>query len=498
MGRQGRKTRLYPALTLTETVISLAIIAVIFAALLPQLRAIQNSWDSQAGASETLQNGRVLAEHLYRNLAKAARITAVSDSSTTSGYIEFIDNDANSYRYDVNSTSSYVEFGPVGSLSDLAGPVSQFQFTCYDALDLGTPITDVNSIRNVKVDTTLTNSAAMDQDMTFTTQAYIRANTLPAAGGAITRPFPRLEYDTVQGREPALVHMNGMNYLCAYRGDRDDGFACILTVDSSQWYSVSKGSSVEYDTKNGVEPALAKIDDTYALCAYTGDRTDGFACILEYAHPAVNAYCKYEFDTDTCYYPALSHISTQGDDRYYLCAYGRIDTAHALVLKATIVPYVMMQLGSAGPTISWAAGTAPYVALAKIDDTHYLCAYEGNTGSDHGAAAVLTVNTSDWTITQETPVELESIDFLDSVLCKINSTDFLCGYTENSPGRAVVLIVNTADWTITKGTMLDFETTHGGEPALCQIDSNHYLCAYYDVVSSGIAGVLKLDSEILP
>ncbi|MHC4167554.1 MAG: PulJ/GspJ family protein [Planctomycetota bacterium] len=111
MRRQSRKTRLYPALTLTETVISLAIMAIIFGVLLPQLRGIQNSWDTQAGSSETLQNGRVLTEHLHRNLAEAARITAVSDSSTTSGYIEFIDNDANSFRYDVNSTSNYVEFG---------------------------------------------------------------------------------------------------------------------------------------------------------------------------------------------------------------------------------------------------------------------------------------------------------------------------------------------------------------------------------------------------
>jgi len=50
----------------------------------------------------------------------------------------------------------------------------------------------------------------------------------------------------------------------------------------------------------------------------------------------------------------------------------------------------MMELSS-GPSISFGGGLTPFPALAKIDDTHYLCAYEGETGSDHGAAVVLTV-----------------------------------------------------------------------------------------------------------
>jgi type II secretory pathway pseudopilin PulG len=137
-----------------EMVIAMAIMAIVCAVLVPQLRAISSGWDSRTGAAETLQNGRILIDHLNRNLSKAARITAVSDSGTANGYIEFVDNDANSFRYDVNSISSYVEFGLIVSLSDLAGPVSQLQFTCYDALDLDTPITDVNSIRSVKVETT--------------------------------------------------------------------------------------------------------------------------------------------------------------------------------------------------------------------------------------------------------------------------------------------------------------------------------------------------------
>ncbi len=115
------------ALTLLEMILAMAIMAIIFAVIVPQFRPMLSSWDSKAGAGEALQNGRVLIDHLKYNLSKAVRISDVSGSAVTSGYIEYEDNDGNTCRYAV--ASSYVEFGVVGSLSDLAGPVSQLQFT---------------------------------------------------------------------------------------------------------------------------------------------------------------------------------------------------------------------------------------------------------------------------------------------------------------------------------------------------------------------------------
>ena len=108
MQYRNNKNRFSRAMTLVEITLAMAIMAIIFAALLPQLRVIQNSWDSKVGASETLQNGRVLIDHLNRNLSKASRITAVSDSSETNGYIEFLDNDKNNVRYDIG-VNNYVE-----------------------------------------------------------------------------------------------------------------------------------------------------------------------------------------------------------------------------------------------------------------------------------------------------------------------------------------------------------------------------------------------------
>jgi len=171
----------YSAMTLVEMVVAMTIMVIIFAVILPHFRAIENSWDSREAIAETIQNGRVLADHLSRNLSKAVKITAVSASTDTDGYIEFEDNDGITLRYDI-AANNYVEYGQVGSLSDLAGPVSSLQFTCYDGNDFTSTTTDGNDIRFVKIQTTMTNSASLGQDKTFTAQAYVRTNFTSPSG----------------------------------------------------------------------------------------------------------------------------------------------------------------------------------------------------------------------------------------------------------------------------------------------------------------------------
>ena len=163
-------------------VIAMAIMAIVFAVLVPQLNAIQNSWDAKAGNAETLQNGRILMDHLQRTLATASRIGAVSSLSEAHGFIQFYDNESNTCRYDVVGTETkYIRYGPIGQLADLAGPVSRFQIYCYDVNDMNAPLDPVLSprdVRFIKIETTLTNSAGTGQDLTVTASAYLRTGAI--------------------------------------------------------------------------------------------------------------------------------------------------------------------------------------------------------------------------------------------------------------------------------------------------------------------------------
>ena len=235
MTKRNGKIRFYRAMTLLEMVLAMVMITIIFAAVLPQFAAIRNSWDSKQGSSEALQNGRVLMDHISRNLSKAKRITVVSASTVTNGYIQFVDNNDVNNRYDISSANSYVEYGPVGTLSDLAGPVSSLKFTCYDVCNLDaplSPITDTNIIRTVKVDATITNSASMGQAKTFTTWAYLRTNSVAGTDSSWQTTY---DYAT---------RTQGTN-IFAYQGDSSGG--TTPPSDASTPSDTSVFNSSEYD-----------------------------------------------------------------------------------------------------------------------------------------------------------------------------------------------------------------------------------------------------------
>ncbi|MDI6451119.1 PilW family protein [Anaerobaca lacustris] len=165
------------AVTVLEMVVAMSIMAIVMAAVLPLFAGIRNNWDTRQANAEIVQNARVLADHLHRTLATAIRITDVSPSAQENGFIEFTANDGALYRYAVGQ-DGYVQFGPSGEPGDLAGPVSRFQFTCYDGNDFTTPTVEASSVRFVAVQTTFANEVPTGADKTFTTQVYIRAGTL--------------------------------------------------------------------------------------------------------------------------------------------------------------------------------------------------------------------------------------------------------------------------------------------------------------------------------
>ena len=352
-------------LSLLEMVISMVIILIIFAAILPQFRNVQNSWASKQGAAEAVQNARVVMDFLNRHLTKATKITAVSDPTDTNGYIEFEDNAGDTIRCDI-AANNYVQYGKVAEgLFDLAGPVSKLQFTCYTLNDLDTPSTEVKYLRVVKVATTFLNEAALGQDKNFVTEAYLRSNTVEEIAKAT--PF---EYDPLEGHTPAIAQIDATHYLCAYTGYNDHGWALVLTVNTSDW-TLTKGVAFEFDETCGKTPVLEKIDATRYVCAYDGPANKGTARVLI------------------------------------------VDPSDWTI--------------SRGPGFVYKINHGMYPALAAIDSTHCLCVYAG--ASNDGWAVVLNINTSDWSLSKNDDYEYDTTMGLYPDVVRVNSNHFLCAYT---------------------------------------------------------------------
>lgn len=529
-------------LSLLEMVISLTIILIIFAAILPQFKNVQNSWASKQGAAEAVQNARVVMDFLNRHLAQAAKVTAVSDPADTTGYIEFKDNAGNTIRCELGA-NEYIKYSDVATgLFDLAGPASKLQFTCYTLNNFDTPTTDADYIRLVKVEATLTNTAQFGQDKTFMTEAYLRSNTLERIAKAV--PF---EYDPLEGHTPAIAQIDSTHFLCAYTGYNDHGWALVLTVDLDEWtltkgpaiefdelcgktpvlekidatrylcaydgpankgtarvlivdpfdWTVSRGPSFVYKINHGMYPALTTIDSTHCLCVYAGASNDGWAVVLN-INPSdwsITKNVDLEYDTTMGLYPDVEKINST----HYLCTYtGPDNDGWASVLKVKTSDWTITEESTF--EFDSVQGITP--ALAKIDAGHYLCAYSGP--GDDGYAVILGVDNGTWAISKGPKLEYDPAGYtVGHDLAQISTYDYLCVYTGHTDafaddGWSVVLNVNLGDWTVNGGDPFEFDPVHGERPALAKIDQTHFLCVYDGPANDGWAVVLRADLLLRP
>ncbi|MGE5296948.1 MAG: hypothetical protein ACM3VT_19165 [Solirubrobacterales bacterium] len=177
--------------TLVELTVAVAVMAVVFAAIMPLFAGMRNSADARWASLEMVQNARVLNEQLCRYLAAAKRITAVSAESSDSGTIEFEAADGTSYRCALE-TDGRVVFGPIGELSELAGPVSSLRFVCYDGNDLIDATTTPEEVRLVTWQARLQSEGTLTHDKTLSGTCYLRVagtNGADETGPVVTYDF---------------------------------------------------------------------------------------------------------------------------------------------------------------------------------------------------------------------------------------------------------------------------------------------------------------------
>jgi len=473
------------AMTLIEIIVSLAIITIILAVIVPQFVMMRSSWASKEATTEVLQNGRILLDHLERNLLKAVRITAVSSPSTTTGYIQFVANDGNSYKYDI--ASSYIRYGIVGVPSTLAGPATQLQFSCYDACNLDTPldpITDANIIRSVKAEFTVYSPTTTSLSKTFDVNTYLRTNSSLIWE---LNKGTNVDFYTVGSYiDAALAQIDDTHYLCVYAGTGSDGYTVVLTVDANM--VITAGTPCQYTTPDYSDaryPAVAQIDSTNYLCVYrgkVGSYNFQYAVVLTVDTGwTVTARALTQLDStcsDTgcsCKYNRMVKLN----DSDYLCVYSR-DTSgpgYAEALRVEANDTNGWTITSGDPCVyDSVKGNMP--DLARIDNTHGLCVYYDNQNPYKGDwAVVLTVDPQTLVVTKGEPCDYDTSGGNAPAITQIDDTHYLTAYSQ-STGYAAVLTVNTGDWTISKGTGSQFETASISTPALAKIDSTHYLCAY--------------------
>lgn len=162
--------------TLVELTVAVAIVAVVFAAVMPLFAAIRNSADARWAGLEMVQNARVLNEQLCRSLAAAKRITAVSDDTSDDGYIQFETANGVVHRCDL-AEDGWVRFGPVDDLKEFVGPLDSLRFVCYDDDDMDHPTDLPGAVRLVTWEARLPSSGSLARARTVRGACCLRAAT---------------------------------------------------------------------------------------------------------------------------------------------------------------------------------------------------------------------------------------------------------------------------------------------------------------------------------
>jgi len=470
------------AMTLVEMMVAISIMATIFMVLAPQLRLIQNSWAMTQAQGETLQNGRVFIEEITAALQQASQITAVSSPSENNGYIEFLGHDDITRRCQILNNN--ISFGEPNALAQIAGPATALNFSCFSATDLVSPITDPNLIRSVKVSATIKDPESSVTE-TYTTQAYLRVNSMPAQDSAGTRYI----FDNNRGKTPALAKIDDSHYICAYTSYNDTGVAQILWTNSiSKALGYVNHDVFEYSM--AITPTLCKIDNWHYLVAYESIGDDGYAQVIcinptNYAIWHGNATA---FDSTVGQQPALTQI----DASRYLCVYkGSSSCGYAIVLtvdtwfdsvaKANFSPYRFDSIRCYNPDI------------VKIDYNRYLVVYRGE--GDDGYAAVLWVNPSNWNVTKISSFEFDAQNCAFPSVVQYDSSNYICTYTgKDDDGFAVILKVNP-DNTISKQASIEFDTRTGKYSCVRKIDANNFICAYQTEYNRGMTCLLNVKTN---
>ncbi len=154
----------YQAFTLVELILVVGTIALVAGALVGLVGNSYEDWKLGSDRSTLLQDGQAAIEQMVRILRQTKSFSAVSQSTDQAGYITFTNVNGTVEQFRLNTQTSELEYGQLGSLSALTGSISSLAFTCYDINgDVLTGPVQPGSIQSVHIDTTLA-----DTDNSFT------------------------------------------------------------------------------------------------------------------------------------------------------------------------------------------------------------------------------------------------------------------------------------------------------------------------------------------
>ena len=232
--------------TLLEMILVVAIIGVIFIAIVPFFYTINQSWGVAERKSALLQNARIGLDKINRELKEAKSIVSVTTASDINGHLVYSDQSNNQkeflrYTDGTNYLLGYVENQVT---YPLAGPLDSLIFTCYQA-DAVTQTINNSEIRNIKIEMILSDDQNKISPQTLST--YVSLRIEPSVITLVINEIMYNPEDSIQGNED-----NTYEYIELYNNTD-------TAIDVAGWIVQGSGSETDIivgDAGNGTGTTL--------------------------------------------------------------------------------------------------------------------------------------------------------------------------------------------------------------------------------------------------
>lgn len=238
--------RIRKGVTLTELMIVVALIGILFVAVQPYFYTLRKTWHQADGRSDILQNARIGLDKMVRELRQATGFSSVTASTEAAGHIAFLDKDSNSVefkRYN-DGTSNMLGFVQGGVTSSLAGPVDSLKFTCYED-DAATVTTTAGAIKIVDIELVVADPRGEIDSQTLSSRALIRSENVEVSLRVVNEVMYNPD-DSISGNEDKFYE-----YIEFYNGTAVD-------VDFAGW-QLTDGGTVDNIIGDAVHGSGATI-----------------------------------------------------------------------------------------------------------------------------------------------------------------------------------------------------------------------------------------------
>ena len=304
----------------------------------------------------------------------------------------------------------------------------------------------------------------------------------------ITTANSALEFDTQDYSYGSICAIDANHFAVTWHSyvAGDFGKAQILTANTSTWAVTTGNAVLTFATTSGNNNACALIDSTHFINIYREESEHGYSQVFTVnttTWAITTSAAKFEFLNGST--ADNSHNLYKFDTNHFVIGFSPTSTEDPTVQVLT-VNTTNWTITTAGASKTYAAeGGDGHPSFYPIDATHFINFFKGENSDSY--AEVFDVNTTTWAITTAAAaLTILEGNNLGNSCYKIDTNHFINYFSNaNTTAQAVVVTINTTTWAVTTANSLFvFDTQHSDYAPTCsQIDSNHFI-AFWGIIDN--------------